>query len=125
VRRGLIDHQTGLTMGTELLTRSERPSVVYCGTDYIAYGVIDAANRLGLRIPDDVQVIGYDDLRMSSWSMFDLTTVRQPLNEIATAGTHRLLDRIEGSFTADPERRVFPVHLVERGTTGPWPTPAA
>jgi len=125
VRRGLIDHETGLTQGTELLSLPERPSVVYCGTDYIAYGVIDAANRLGLSIPGDVQVIGYDDLRMSSWSMFDLTTVRQPLLEIATAGTNRLLDRIEGIFTDAPERRVFPVHLVERGTTGPWDAPAA
>ena len=68
-------------------------------------------------------MIGYDDLRMSSWSMFDLTTVRQPLLEIATAGTHRLLDRIEGIFADAPERTVFPVHLVERGTTGPLARP--
>ncbi|WP_213815338.1 LacI family DNA-binding transcriptional regulator [Glaciihabitans sp. dw_435] len=117
VRRGPIEHATGLTFGTELLSLPDRPTVIYCGTDYIAFGAIDAANRLGVRIPEDVQVIGYDDLAMASWSMFNLTTVRQPLTEMAVAGTHRLIDRIEGTYVETPERVMFPVNLVERGTT--------
>jgi LacI family transcriptional regulator len=81
--------------------------------------MIDAARRQGVRIPDDVQVIGYDDLTMASWSMFDLTTVRQPFDDIAVAGTHRLLDRIEGLVEEAPGRTVYPVQLIERGTTAP------
>jgi LacI family transcriptional regulator len=119
VRAGAIEHETGLTFGTELLQLVDRPTVIYCGTDYIAFGMIDAAKRLGVRIPEDVQVIGYDDLAMASWSMFDLTTVRQPLTEMAVAGTHRLIDRIEGSYDEVPERVMYPVSLVERGTTAP------
>jgi len=117
VRRGPIEHATGLTMGTELLSLDERPSVIYCGTDFIAFGMLDAAARLGLKVPHDIQVIGYDDLAMASWSMFDLTTIRQPLALIASTATHRLLDRIEGVATGAAQRNVFDVELIERGTT--------
>jgi LacI family transcriptional regulator len=119
VRRGPIEHETGLIFGTELLQLPTRPTVIYCGTDYIAFGMIDAAKRLGLRVPEDIQVVGYDDLAMASWSMFNLTTVRQPLTEMAIEGTNRLIDRIEGRYDELPTRVTFEVSLVERGTTAP------
>jgi len=117
IRRGLVDADNGLASGTELLRLENPPTAVFCATDYVAFGMIDAAARLGRRIPDDVQVMGYDDLTMSSWSVFNLTTIRQPLAEMGTAAANRLLDRIEGKLTDGPKGNVFPVALVERGST--------
>ncbi|WP_432542995.1 LacI family DNA-binding transcriptional regulator [Kineococcus sp. SYSU DK002] len=119
VRRGQVDPRTGLEGALSLLgdvPAGQRPDAVFCQTDYIALGVLDAAGRLGLSVPGDVAVIGYNDLDWAGWSMIDLTTVRQPLVEMAEAAAAAMLERI-----ADPDRprvhRVFGVELVERGST--------
>lgn len=118
VHRGPVDAATGLDGGACLLRRSPRPTAVFCVTDFVAYGTLDAAKRMGLRVPEDVSVVGYNDLQSSSWSMFDLTTVRQPLEDMANAAARLLLARIEGSAGA-PVHRNFPVQWVSRGTAAP------
>jgi LacI family transcriptional regulator len=118
VRRGQVDPRTGLEAALDLFSApaGERPDAVFCQTDYIALGVLDAAGRLGLSVPGDVAVIGYNDLDWAGWSMIDLTTVRQPLVQMAEAAAAAMLARIE-----DPAlpfvHRVFDVDLVPRGST--------
>lgn len=118
VRRGQVDPRTGLEAALDLFSghAAERPDAVFCQTDYIALGVLDAAGRLGLSVPGDVAVIGYNDLDWAGWSMIDLTTVRQPLVAMAEAAAATMLARI-----ADPAlpvvHRVFDVELVHRGST--------
>ncbi len=118
VLRGVVDPSTGLDIGRTLLGAPEPPTAVFCATDYMAMGMLDAANRCGRRVPEDVQVVGYNDLDMASWSMFDLTTVRQPLEDMARAAAKRLLARIDGDRSAAVHQN-FGVTLVERGTTAP------
>ncbi|RPE71853.1 LacI family transcriptional regulator [Pacificibacter maritimus] len=88
---GMTSYQTGLDVGTRLMTRENRPDGVFCSTDLIAFGVMDAARRrFKLDVPKDVCVIGFDDVEEASWESYDLTTFRQPLREIAKAAIESL-----------------------------------
>lgn len=83
---GMTSYRTGLDVGTQLLSATERPDGIFCATDLIACGVIDAAReRFRLRVPEDVSVIGFDDIEQASWESYNLTTFRQPVPEIAEA----------------------------------------
>ncbi|EME20936.1 LacI family DNA-binding transcriptional regulator [Rhodococcus triatomae] len=118
VYRGAVDASTGFEGGMALLSRDEPPTALFCATDFMAYGTLDAAKRLGVRVPDELSVVGYNDLDASGWSMFDLTTVRQPLEDMATAASELLLARIDGAAGA-PVHRNFDVEWVQRGSAGP------
>jgi len=118
VVRGPIDADTGIAGATDLLTRGRPPSALFCVTDFVAYGALDAVKRLGLAVPGDLSVVGYNDLDISAWAIFDLTTVRQPLAEMAHTAAELLLARIDGAAGA-PVHREFAVELVARGSTGP------
>ncbi|MDR7300203.1 LacI family DNA-binding transcriptional regulator [Haloactinomyces albus] len=121
VRSGHLSHARGYTAAEELLDRDPAPTAVLCTSDIVAYGVLDAANRRGVRVPDDLSVLGFDDLTMSGWSMIGLTTVHQPLDEMARAAVRTLLDRIEHGADHVCQRKIFDVELVERRTAGPTP----
>ncbi|WP_199823829.1 LacI family DNA-binding transcriptional regulator [Labrenzia sp. OB1] len=83
---GMTSYQTGLDVGTRLLTGAERPDGIFCATDLVACGVVDAARRrFKLRVPEDVSVIGFDDIEQASWESYNLTTFRQPVEDIADA----------------------------------------
>ena len=121
-RTGPYSYEVGDQLATELLRERDRPTAIFCADDVVAFGAMDAARRLGLRVPEDLSIIGYDDLAMSGWDRFSLTTIRQPLAEMARDAAQLILQRIlrpEG--TAEPERRVHPVTLVQRGSTGTTP----
>ncbi|MCQ4209419.1 LacI family DNA-binding transcriptional regulator [Streptomyces longispororuber] len=120
-RWGSHTHATGLAHGLELLDAAEPPTAVLCGSDIVAYGVLEAAHQRGLRVPEDLSVIGFDDIAMSSWSMVGLTTVHQPLEAMGKAAAETLLHRIEHPDSHVPRRQVFDVRLVERATAGPAP----
>ncbi|KAA9157772.1 LacI family transcriptional regulator [Amycolatopsis acidicola] len=117
VARGPVDIRTGFEGGTALLSRPGRPSAVFSITDYVAFGTLDAAKRLGLAVPADVQVIGYNDLEASGSAIFDLTTVRQPLDDMARTAAQLLLARIDRAAGA-PVHKNFGVELIRRGSTG-------
>lgn len=129
VRRGPFDFATGHALLTEALTADPRPTAVFCGSDAIAIGALNAALAAGLRVPHDLTVIGFDDIPMASWESFRLTTVSHDLGAMVRGATRLLLERIEQE-SADgtplpveaPARRVVSVpHLVERGTHAPPP----
>ncbi len=83
---GPTGYETGLALGTDLLTRAERPDGIFCVTDLIAFGVIDAArHRFGLGVPEDLSVIGFDDVPQAGWEAYGLTTFAQPVSAIAEA----------------------------------------
>ncbi|WP_432563639.1 LacI family DNA-binding transcriptional regulator [Kineococcus sp. SYSU DK003] len=118
IRRGTVTSAFGVSAALELLDvpAARRPEAVFGETDYIALGVLEAAAQLGLRVPGDLQVVGYNDLEWAGWTMIDLTTVRQPMREMAQAAGDALFARM-----ADPHApqvvRNFGVELVERGST--------
>lgn len=122
----IITSPPALTAATEVarevLSKTDRPSALFCFADSIAYGAYAAARELGLRIPDDVSVCGYDDHPMSALLTPPLTTVDWNIEGIVRAAVRLTLAAIERK----PHRRriVQPPHLRERGSTGPPGAPA-
>jgi LacI family transcriptional regulator len=117
VRSDEFSHQAGYQGALALLEADTPPTAIFCGNDAIAFGVLDAARRLGVRVPEELSVVGFDDVAMAGWEAFRLTTVRQPLAQMGKEAVRILVDRLEG--VGGPQaRRVFPTHLVQRATTG-------
>lgn len=83
VRPGQFHHRDGLVEGRALLTGARPPTGIFASSDLQALGVYEAARELGLRIPDDLSVVGYDDLRIAQWAGPPLTTVRVPIGQMA------------------------------------------
>lgn len=120
-RVGEFTHRSGYQWASELLDRPDRPTAVFCANDVIAFGALDAARNLGIDVPGQVSIAGFDDIPMASWGAFSLTTVRQPLTDMARDAARILVERIEGHDGVVHQRLVFPTHLVQRTTTGPPP----
>lgn len=97
-----------------------RPSAVFCCSDLMAIGVYDAARERGLRIPEDLSVVGFDDLPEAGWTTPPLTTVRQPIAELGAAAVRMLLRRPSES-PARTLREELSTALVERGSTSGVP----
>ncbi|WP_250031281.1 LacI family DNA-binding transcriptional regulator [Paractinoplanes maris] len=118
VREGPYTHQSGYQNARELLRLPAPPTALLCGNDIIAFGALDAAKSLGLDVPADISVLGFDDVPMASWEVFQLTTVHQPLSEMARTAARLLVERIEhdGDIGAGRER-LFATSLVQRSTT--------
>ncbi len=104
-------------MGLELLQMDEPPTAVFGYSDTMAMGVMDAAQELGLSIPDDLSVVGYDDVEIAQY--FQLTTIRQPLYETGARGAALLLDLMSHPETSEVESIILPTNLVIRRTTAP------
>lgn len=117
VRHGDFSHAAGHAAIRELGALRPRPTAVFCANDLTAFGALDGARSAGVAVPDDLWVVGYDDVAMAAWEAYDLTTVRQPLAAMVGHAVELLLARI-----ADPsrpaQRAVFPAELIRRGSTG-------
>src|SRR6185295_10109628 len=83
-----------------LLALRRRPTAIFAASDVQAFGVLDAAARAGLAVPDDLSVIGFDDIELAA--AIGLTTVRQPLRESGRAGAWLLLQALDGQDEALP-----------------------
>jgi LacI family transcriptional regulator len=96
VREGEFHHEGGFAAGGELLALPDPPTAIFAGSDEQAFGVYEAARQRGLRIPQDLSIIGFDDLRVARWASPPLTTVRQPLAEMGRAAAQMLGDLVNG-----------------------------
>ncbi|GAA1711795.1 LacI family DNA-binding transcriptional regulator [Streptomyces yatensis] len=95
-----------------------RPTALVCDDDILAAGACKAARRLGLRIPDDISVTGFDDLALATAVEPELTTVRLPAEAVGAAGMRALMTLMDGET---PRDTVLPVELIPRGSTAPPP----
>lgn len=102
-------------MGMNLLQMDDPPTAIFGYSDTMAMGVMDAAQELGVLIPDDLSVVGYDDVEIAQY--FQLTTIRQPLYETGARGAALLLDLMNHPETSDVESIILPTELVVRRTT--------
>ena len=118
VRHGTFQHDAGYHIGKELLSLADRPTALFAGNDVQAMGVYQAARELGLRIPEDLSVVGFDDLPISAWMGPPLTTVRQPLVDMAEAAVRLVLELGRGGRPG-MRRLELATSLVVRDSTAP------
>jgi DNA-binding LacI/PurR family transcriptional regulator len=115
-RQGDYGREQARRMALELLSLPERPTAIFAASDTLAIGVMQAAREMGLRVPYDLSVVGYDDIEVSEY--LHLTTVRQPFFVSGVEGVELLLDTITDA-PPTPRESVLPVELIARGTTAP------
>jgi len=96
------------------LAPAERPTAVFCANDMIALGMLQELLHAGIRVPDDIALVGYDDLEWASVSTIPLTTVRQPREEFGRTAVRMLLDEVEQGAAHEHEHVVFMPELVVR-----------
>jgi LacI family transcriptional regulator len=98
-----------------IMAGRRRPTAVFCVSDQVALGALNQARRMGLAVPGDVAVVGFDDISMAAWPCFDLTTARVDLRGMAVAAADLLVGRVGGD-QGPATTLVFPTELVLRGT---------
>lgn len=116
VRYGPHDRAVGRRLGDELLSLRSRPTAVFAASDVLAVGVLEAARAHGVSVPDELSVVGFDDIELSAYA--GLTTVRQPLFDSGHLGTRLLLDSLDDGTPPAPVVHGLRVGLVERATSG-------
>jgi len=108
----------GYNRAMELLNLSNPPTAIFASNDVMAFGAMDAVREKGMRIPEDISIIGFDDIPQSSIIHPALTTVRQPLRNMGSVATQMLLDLLKNPLT--PSRRIeLPTGLVVRDSCQP------
>ena len=110
------DEHGGRAAATTLLRR-EPPEALVCANDEIALGAITAAEALGLRVPHDLAVTGWDDVMAARHARPGLTTVQQPMRQLGAWAARRLHERLGGD-TSSPQHEVLPTRLVVRASCG-------
>jgi DNA-binding LacI/PurR family transcriptional regulator len=116
VREGTQSRHLARSIAEELLGLPERPTAIFAASDTQAVGVLEAARALGLGVPGDLSVVGFDDVEIAAY--VGLTTVRQPLFESGRRGVELLLQALAGEPLA-ARSETLPIELVVRETTGP------
>ncbi len=109
-------HAAGLEAMKSLLERT-RVDAVFCGDDLICMGAMDAARAARLSIPGDIGFLGFNDMDMAGWPAYNLTTIRQPVDDIIRHAVEVIIG-MDGR-TAAPAARLFPCVIVERGSLRP------
>jgi len=115
---------SGTTAASRLLARRPTPTAVFCFNDEMALGVLDTARRRGIRVPEDLSVVGFDDIRFARYMDPPLTTITQPMREIGEGCVRLLLEILSGRSLA-PESVTLPHQLTVRSTTAPPGRPRA
>ena len=118
IRPGKFHHEDGVIEGRALLERVPRPTAIFASSDLQALGVYEAARALNVGIPDELSVVGYDDLAIARWAGPPMTTVRVPIAEMAEHAA-TLIARLR----KEPDLAISPIEmatsLVVRESTGP------
>lgn len=113
--------QAGGYAATEkLLALEQRPTAIFAANDEMAFGAIDAVHSKGLKVPGDISVMGFDDIPTAAGKFPTLSTMRQPLQEMAARAVGEVVQMIQGAPAAS-KKLAFPMELVVRNSTGPAP----
>lgn len=112
--QGDYSYQSGFDAAMRLLSQPSPPDAIFCANDPMAFGALDAAKALGLRIPDDLSVVGFDNVPQAAWQAYELTTVAQPMVKLLDATMSMLDKRLNAPSTPLPPITLFPGKLVTR-----------
>lgn len=110
---GDFDQEKAYLAAGKLLNLSEKPTAIFCSDDYMALGVMKRVKEFGLSIPDDIAVIGFDDIEIGAYVKPALTTIRQPLYKLGKTAAEVLLDIINNDLQT-PVHKLLDVELVRR-----------
>lgn len=119
VRFGDFHVEGGRTQALHLLDRPDRPTAIFAGSDLQALGALEAARSLGLSVPEDVSIVGYDDIPLSRWVSPRLTTVHQPLRQMGVEAAKLVLSAARGEDAPGSARMDLATSLVVRDSTAP------
>jgi len=117
ITQGAFRCQHGYTAMQQLLTRRPRPTAVFAANDLMAMGAMRAIAEAGLRVPDDISVVGVDDIEVAAYQTPPLTTVRQNCDELATLGVQLLCDILAGKELAQTQITIKPTLVIRHSTT--------
>jgi LacI family transcriptional regulator len=120
VVNGAFVQRGGFSATEQLLALPHPPTGIFAANDEMAFGAIDAINSKGLSVPDDISVIGFDDIPTSSYVFPKLTTIRQPFAAMAARAVNEVVELIQGREVG-AQRISFPTQLMIRSSTGPVP----
>lgn len=123
LRLGAFSYEDGYRLGRDLLALAEPPTAVFCANDLQALGLYEVAREAGVRVPDDLSVVGFDDIEFARWYGPPLTTVRQPLAEMGATAAELVLTLASGQKPAQ-NRIELATTLVVRASTAPPRPPA-
>ena len=123
VAEGAFTYESGVRAAKDLLSRKRRPTAIFAANDEMAFGVMNVANEMGIKIPDDLSLVGFDGTEFSTFVIPSLSTIIRKTDEMARLGTQKLIALIEKGPDAarDFETMVSP-RFVPRGSTGPAPS---
>jgi DNA-binding LacI/PurR family transcriptional regulator len=109
-------YEPGYEVATRLLSRDDPPDGIFCANDLIAMGALDAARtELGIKVPEELSIIGFDDIPMAAWPGYALTTIRQPVDQLVDATLQVLMDAIR-SQGSEPVKKIISTNLVPRNS---------
>ncbi len=117
--QGAFHYETGTGGWEQLKHKPIRPTAIVCGNDEISFGLMEALRKDGLRCPEDVSVVGFDDSVWAGRVTPALTTVRQPISQLGHLAVELLATRLQDPGDVPVEHRVFPPEIVTRQSTAP------
>lgn len=124
VEQGYFSYRSGLAASERLFARPVRPTAIFASNDDMAAATVSVAHRLGLGVPDDLSVVGFDDTPLATSVWPELTTVKQPISAMAEAALELLVADLRGRRAASPRKsteRVLSHALIIRESSGPPP----
>lgn len=119
IEQGYNSYESGEKSARRLLSKKNRPTAIFAGNDEMAAGAMKAAHEMGLDIPDDLSVAGFDDIPLACQVWPALTTIRQPIREMGERAAELLLAQIRGEQVSRVQ--MIPSTIVVRDSTGPVP----
>jgi LacI family transcriptional regulator len=120
--QGYFSYRSGLTAGERLLAQPDRPTAIFASNDDMAAATISVAHRMGLVVPDDVSIVGFDDTALATSVWPELTTVKQPIAAMAEAALELLIADLRGHHGGTPRKsteRVLSHAMIIRESSGP------
>jgi LacI family transcriptional regulator len=106
--------QSAFNLTMEMFNRPQRPTALFAANNFMTLGVLHAAREANLRIPEDIALVGFDDMELPALSPLQITTVAQPVQELGSVAARRLLARMQGDQTSPMEIRLKTNFIVRK-----------
>ncbi len=119
--RGDFSLESGHEAADRIHAMEDRPTAIFCAADMVAFGLIAGLSTRGIRVPEDISVVGFDDIDMAGSYVPALTTIRQDRERLGRTAGDRLLERLTGLAKGPAVEELLAVELVVRGSTAPPP----